>query len=124
MPGEIRVTRWEFSQIPWETGPTAATQMLWELSEPKPPGEKVKATIRRVAKLAGLGYWRAFDIWYRKARRIEVGEANKIWGALRDKNERAAGIELEQLKLQIAVLEARLPKRNTNRSRPASNLDR
>lgn len=82
--------------------------MLRELSEPWASGERVKSAINRAARLSRLAYWRAFDIWYRKARRIELFEIEQIQEALRIKNERAARNELHQAKILLARLEARL----------------
>jgi hypothetical protein len=85
-----------------------ASVMLRVLSEPRPSGEFVKNAIDRAARLAGLQYWRAFDIWYRKARKVEEYEIDAIKEAMRIKNERAARNELQQAKLLLAQVEARL----------------
>ncbi|WP_291869693.1 hypothetical protein [Bradyrhizobium sp.] len=85
-----------------------ASVMLRNLSEPRPSGEFVKNAIDRASRLAGLGYWRAFDIWYCKARKVEEYEIDAIKEALRTKNERAARNELQQAKLLLAQVEARL----------------
>lgn len=45
-----------------------AAEALQELSRPWPDGDNTKSAIARVARIVGLPYWRAFDIWYRKAR--------------------------------------------------------
>jgi hypothetical protein len=82
--------------------------MLRELAEPWGSGERVKRVIERAAKAAGLAYWRASDIWYGKARRVDPREIEQIEEALRGKNERAARNELLELKSRLAVLEARL----------------
>jgi hypothetical protein len=85
-----------------------AAVMLRELSEPWASGERVKSAIDRSARLAKLTYWRTFDIWYRKARKVEDYEIDQIAEALRIKNERAARNELHEAKLILARLEARL----------------
>ena len=85
-----------------------AAAMLRELSEPWASGERVKTAIDRAARMAQLTYWRTFDIWYRKARRVESYEIEQIQEALRIKNERAARNELQQAKMLLAKLEARL----------------
>lgn len=85
-----------------------AATMLRELSEPWASGEKMKSALQRASRLSGLHYWRAFDIWYRKARRVEPEEVAQIEEALRLKNEKAARNELHDLKTRIAKLEARL----------------
>ena len=85
-----------------------AALMLRELSEPRPSGEFVKNAIDRAASLARLPYWRAFDLWYRKARQIQDYEIEQIAEALRIKREKAARNELHDLKLRLARLEASL----------------
>lgn len=85
-----------------------ASNLLRELAEPRAGGEFVKTTIDRVSKLSRLGYWRAFDLWYKKARTVEEYELDQIREALRIKNEKAARNELHQAKLILARLEARL----------------
>lgn len=96
-----------------------AAEMLRELSEPAPYGDKVKRAIDRAAHAAGLSYWRAFDLWYRKARRVEDFEIFQLNEALRIKRERAAANELHDLKTRIARLEATLATRSTNSRREA-----
>lgn len=85
-----------------------AAEMLRELSYPWSPGERVKSIIDRTSRMCRLTYWRTFDIWYRKARKIEPYEIAQIAEALRIKNERAARNELHDLKFRIAKLEATL----------------
>jgi hypothetical protein len=85
-----------------------AATMLRELSEPWSSGEYVKTAIDRAARLASLNYWRAFDIWYGKARRVEEFELDQIREALRIKNEKAAKNEFHDLKLRLAKLESAL----------------
>jgi hypothetical protein len=85
-----------------------AATLLRELSEPWSSGEYVKTAIDRAARLASLTYWRAFDIWYGKARRVEEFELDQIRDALRIKNEKAAKNEFHDLKLRLAKLESAL----------------
>jgi hypothetical protein len=92
---------------------------LRELSEPWKDGEKVKSAIDRAAKLSGLTYWRAFDIWYRKARQIEGYEIEQIAAAIERKNERDGRNELQALKTQLARLEARLNAGDANFHSPS-----
>lgn len=72
------------------------------------PERPVKAAINRAAKLSGLDYWRVFDIWYRKARRIEDSEAKAIAEALQRKNAKDARNELSELRLRLTRLESLL----------------
>lgn len=85
-----------------------ASDLLRELAQPRGDGEFIKTTIDRVSKLSKLGYWRVFDLWYKKARTVEEYELDQIREALRIKNEKAARNELHEAKLIIARLEARL----------------
>jgi hypothetical protein len=85
-----------------------AANLLRELSEPRSADEYIKNAIERAASMAKLHYWRAFDIWYRKARTVEEYELDQIREALRIKNEKAARNELHQARLILARLEARL----------------
>lgn len=70
--------------------------------------EYKKVSIERAASHAKLSYWRAFDIWYGKAHRVEDYELDRIQEALWIKNERAARNELHEAKILLARLEARL----------------
>lgn len=79
---------------------------LQELSKPWPDGEKLKRRIERAGRAAGLPYWRAFNIWYGKARRIDAHEAAQINEALRLKREKAVANELQQLRTRLAKLES------------------
>lgn len=83
-------------------------EALRELSEPWPSGERVKTAIARAARLSGIAYWRAFDLWYQKARRIEPFEMEALANALERKRELEARNEVADLKLRIAKLESRL----------------
>ncbi|WP_130229301.1 hypothetical protein [Bradyrhizobium sp. Leo121] len=85
-----------------------AALMLRELSEPWASGERIKSVLDRTSKLCRLTYWRTYDIWYRKARRIEPHEIDQIAEALAIKKEKAARNELHDLKLRLARLEASL----------------
>ncbi len=117
----MRTNRWEGTgnkaHKAWE--PDQIAKWLQELSEPRPGGEKVKVAIDRAAKLAGLPYWRAFDIWYAKARQIEVFEIEKIADAIQEKNEKEAANELRDLKSRLARLESRLAAGDANFHSPS-----
>lgn len=91
---------------------------LRELSEPWAPGDRVKAAIARAARLSGLSYWRCFDIWYGKARRVEAFEITAIADALERKRELEAKNELAQLRLRLSRLEARLLSTDEDFHRP------
>lgn len=69
----------------WERRVSTATieaqGKLRLLAEPAPAGDRVKRAIARAAWHAGLTYWRAYDIWYGKARRIDADELSAILAA-------------------------------------------
>jgi uncharacterized sporulation protein YeaH/YhbH (DUF444 family) len=81
---------------------------LRELAEPWSPGDRVKAAIDRAAKRARLPYWRAFDIWYGKARRIEQHEIDAVVAALADKKRMETRNEVRDLRKRLEILESRL----------------
>ena len=58
-----------------------AAEGLRELAWPIQTDDRIKTQIARAARRAGLSYWRAFDIWYRKARRVEAVEIEAIRAA-------------------------------------------
>lgn len=96
-------------QNPWELRVTAlvleASQRLHRLAEPIPAGDKVKAQISRAARAAGLSYWRAFDLWYGKARRIDAHELDAIRSAEAERAQRS-GNRAHELKAVAEELEA------------------
>jgi hypothetical protein len=83
---------------------------LKELALPKPEDDRVKRAIDRAARAAGIDYWRAFDLWYCKARRVDAQEALKIREALRLKRERDLQHEYQELRTRLAKLESRMVK--------------
>ena len=81
---------------------------LRELSEPWERGDKIKRAIERSARMAGLSYSRAFEIWYSRARRIEPSELLRIEQALKQKHSKDARNELSELRLRLTRLESLL----------------
>lgn len=71
-PHQICARRRPDANVAW------ASDALKALSGPRALGESTKDAIRRAASRADLSYWRAFDIWYRKARRLDLGERDAI----------------------------------------------
>lgn len=98
------------SQKSWEERVTAfaveAADGLRRLS-PARDGDRIKARIARAARAAGLTYWRAFDLWYRKARRIEAAEIEAIRAAAA-RGSREDGHELAALASDFEALAERL----------------
>ena len=96
---------------------------LRELAEPWSPGDKVKRAIERAAHCCGLSYWRTFDIWYGKARRIEPAEKQAITDALRKKRREAARNELHELRIRLARLESLMARNDEGVDRAWPDLD-
>ena len=75
--------------------------------------DRVKARIARAARAVGLPYWRTFDLWYGKARRIDAREVDAIRTARamraesRDHELTALATDLEALAERMAALAAR-----------------
>lgn len=93
-------------------------ECLKELAAPYPPGDKTKAAIDRAARKCGLPYWRTFDLWYGKARRVESYERDAIADALAAKRELEAKNELHELRTRLARLEASLGTKDADFYRP------
>lgn len=85
-----------------------AAEYLRELAEPRPAGDPVKAAIDRAAKRAGFTYTRTFDLWYRKARRIEQFEQDAIAAALLKRRREVARNEFHELRTRLSRLESLL----------------
>lgn len=97
---------------------------LKELAEPRPVGDLVKAAIGRAARITGLTYTRAFDVWYGKARRIDADEAHRIEQALQTKREEEARNEIHDLRTRLLKMESRLAAQDSNVSRGPSDFAR
>lgn len=103
---------------------TTYSQALRELAEPRPSGDLVKRAIDRAARAVGLDYWRAFDIWYGKARRIDAHEAERIADALQMKREEDARNDLQDLRTRLLKVESRIAAETANSNRPRPVLTR
>jgi len=103
-------------------GADAGAAALRELAEPWSRGDRVKVAIERAARRAGLTYWRAFDIWYGKARRIEAFETDAIQDALAKRRKEVTRNEVHDLRTRLARLEALLVQTDEEFHRPV--LDR
>jgi hypothetical protein len=98
---------------------TTYSHALRELSEPRPSGDMVKRAIERAARIVGLPYWRTFDIWYEKARRIDAHEAERIAAALQIKREDEARNEISELRTRLLKMESRIAAEAANRTGPS-----
>lgn len=78
---------------------------LKTLAGPTNAGE-TKTAIDRAAKASGLAYWRAFDIWYGKARRIEHHEGEAILRAVQEKSVKGQANVIQQLQTELARLQS------------------
>lgn len=83
------------------------------LAEPRPGGDPIKAAIDRATKRvvafhAKFHYWRAYDIWFRKARRVEDYEVQAIIRAAEAKETKELRNEFAEIRNRILILEARL----------------
>lgn len=87
---------------------TVYSEHLRELAEPLPAHDRIKTAIARAARAADLSYWRTFDIWYRKARRITADEALQIGIALQKKRDEEARNEFHDLRTRLLKMESRL----------------
>lgn len=85
-----------------------AAALLKELAEFPHRGERVKAALHRVSRLVPMNYWRAFDVWYEKAKCFRDFEGEAILEAVRKKRELDAANELQSLRTRIEILESRL----------------
>jgi hypothetical protein len=95
-----------------------ATRMIQALAEPRIGGESTKQALERVARHLRFSYWRAFDIWYGKARRIEDHEYTALTEATHKKNSKDIRNELQDLRLRIARLESTLNSGDSEFHRP------
>lgn len=66
----------------------------------------IKSAIAVAAKLSGLTYTRTFDLWYRKAKRVEPFEFDQIVAALERKQRLDARQEFAELRSRMARLES------------------
>ena len=105
------------SQKSWEAWVSAfileASEGLRALGRASGPSDPVKAQIARAARQAGLPYWRAFDLWYRKARRVQAAEIEAIRAAravrAQERSDELAGLasDFEALAERVSRLAAR-----------------
>jgi hypothetical protein len=117
---------WEMSHMFWEAHVTASACEIADclkLLAPPMEGENIKSRIARAARDAGLSYWRAWDIWYGKARRIDAHEADAIRAARAKRAERKANeltaiaSDFEALAERLASLAAQGNRDEVNRAR-------
>jgi len=103
---------------------TTFDQALKELAEPRPVGDTIPQAIVRACRATGIEYARAFNIWYRRARRIDAHEAQAIQAALDQKREEKARNELHDLRTRLLKIESRLAAENADQNRQSLRLVR
>jgi hypothetical protein len=94
------------------------------LSEPWPSGSKVKEAIERASRRVRIycdsfHYWRAFDVWYRKARSVEAYEIDAIAQAIAAKEKKELRDEFADILSRISILESRLVTQDPDFHRPS-----
>jgi hypothetical protein len=84
-----------------------AQTLVRRCAEPRPPGDQVKAAIRRASRRLGLPFTRTRDIWYGDARRIDAEEMDRLRQSAENAEfaQAVAGIEV----LRNRMLESNLP---------------
>lgn len=113
---EIDWERDENTPNSYGTSVAKASDLLHELSQPRPTGDPVKAAIQRavsrinreMSRPESFGYWRGYDLWYRKARRVESFEKTAIILAIKTKRRDDARREFRELHSRMLRLEAML----------------
>ena len=110
----------------WETRVTALAceiQDALKLIAPPVEGANIKSRIAAAARVTGLSYWRAWDLWYGKARRIDAHEADTIRTARRRRAESnrheltALATDFEALAERLASLAAHSSREESDRAR-------
>lgn len=86
------------------------------------PGEKTKTVIDRVSALVGLSYWRTFDLWYGKARRVEDYEIEKIQNALARKELERLENDVQNWRTALAKADAKIAQIRADIARPRLDL--
>jgi hypothetical protein len=79
---------------------------------PRLAGESVKEVVRRASRNLGWTFSRSRDLWYGTARRVEVGEMDKLRAVEREQNIRSLRADCRKHLEQIAALRARLDSRD------------
>ena len=86
---------------------------------------RVKQRIACAARRAGLSYWRAYDLWYRKARQILAREIEAIRAAVRqyarqlESSDALVGLacDLEEMARRVSALDSKAAGREAERMR-------
>lgn len=103
---------------------TDVGQTLRYLGEPYTRADKIKFVIERAARRAGLNYWRAYDIWYGRARKITEEETKRISTASDKKREEETRNELHDLRIRLTRMESLLVQTDPNFHRPSADYVR
>lgn len=79
---------------------------LRTIAEPVHAGESVKALINKAARRTGFEYWRAREIWYGRARRIDASELEIVRACLRKQEKASLNAEMAAMHARVSRLEA------------------
>lgn len=92
-----------------------ASKGLRSLALPVQIGDRAKTQIARAARAAGFSYWRAYDLWYGRARRLDAHELDAIRVAQlkRSQDETDARQEIAALRCRLAELERKISGQGT-----------
>ena len=97
------------------------SRALRQLAEPSDRADRVKCAIDRASRLAGLSYWRTFDLWYHRGV-LKPHERQQILDALARKQQAEARHELARLRSRLAALENAIKKYDENMDRETPDL--
>jgi hypothetical protein len=76
--------------------------LVQRCAEPRPPGDRVKAAIRRASRVLDMPFSRTRDLWYRAARRVEADEMDRLRRTARHIEVTQAVAAIEVLKFELA----------------------
>lgn len=108
----------EAKRVAVGNSPKNIGRQLRDLADAK-RGEKIQVVIDRAARLAAMDYWRAYEIWYGRARQVTTEEIERVASGLEKKRREATRNELHDIKLRIAALESRLRQTDEEFHRPS-----
>ena len=100
-----------------------ASQLVRAAALPGMPGETAKAAIWRAAHRLGMDAGRVTSLWYRKAKRIDCDEMDRLRAVAMQKQEATARDQYTELRERIATLEITLAKALALDAKPYRSMD-
>ena len=100
-----------------------ASELVRAAALPGMPGETAKAAIWRAARRLGMDSGRVTSLWYRKAKRIDCDEMDRLRAVAMQKQEDAARDHYTELRERIATLEIKLAKALALDAKPYRTVD-